>query len=77
MARGIRIPSEYSSRLSDISNALEIAGISHGVWNAEAMITPNYNGPIDLECKDLKRWNDFERIVKAFTAPQIHAEGAD
>ncbi len=74
---GIRIQPEHSSKFGEICDALEAANIEHSVWNAEVMLIPNYNGPIDLDCDDKSRWDDFERIVKSFTAPQIVAEGAD
>lgn len=77
MSSGIRIQPEHASKFNDICDALEAANIDYAVWNAEVMLIPNYNGPIDLNCHDQYRWDEFERIVKSFTAPRIVAEGAD
>lgn len=77
MTRGIRIPAEQVSKFGEIDKALDDANIDHSVWNAEAMLDPNYDGPLDLNCDDLNRWDDFVRIVKSFTEPQTVAEGAD
>lgn len=74
---GIRILPEHTHMFNNICNALEAAGIEHSPWNAEAMLDPNYNGPIDLDCDNSHRWEDFVQIVKSFTAPQTVAEGAD
>lgn len=74
---GIRILPEHTHRFNDICDALEAAGIEHSPWNAEAMLDPDYNGPIDLDCDDTSRWGDFERIVKSFIESQAVAEGAD
>lgn len=62
MSKGIRISSE---NFSAVSNALEKSGIDWTVWNAEAMMLPNYNGPIDLECHDTHRFEEFSRIVRS------------
>jgi hypothetical protein len=62
MSKGIRIKSENFSAISD---ALEKSGIDWSVWNAEAMMDPNYSGPIDLECHDNHRFGEFSRIVRS------------
>lgn len=69
---GIRIPTEHTSKFNEISAALDANNIGHSVWNIEAMLIPDYKGPIDLNCDDPDRWDDFVRIVKGFTAPQNH-----
>jgi hypothetical protein len=74
---GIRIEAEHTSKFNEICDALEAAGIEHSVWNAEVMMDPDYSGPIDLDCDDRHRFVEFAAIVKRFTAPQTHTEGAD
>ncbi len=77
MANGITINAEHASKFNEICDALDAAGIEYDIWNSEAIIDPNYNGPIDLNCVDRHRFVEFAEIVKRFTAPQVHAEGAD
>jgi hypothetical protein len=70
MSKGIRIKPEHSSNFGNICDALEAVGIEYSIWNAEAMLLPDYDGPIDLNCDDPSRYREFANIVKSFTAFQ-------
>ena len=61
MSKGIRISSK---NFSDVSEALEKSGIDWTVWNAEALMDPNYNGPIDIECQESCHFEKFLLIVR-------------
>ena len=66
---GIRIESSFFSKICD---TLDDEDIAYSVWNAEAFLSENYTGPIDLECVNKTQWNRFVEIVKSIAFPTSH-----
>lgn len=73
MAKGKRISSEIFGKVCSI---LESAKVEYGVFNAEALLDENYNGPIDLECQKDSDWPKFVEIINECQLYQEEKEKA-
>jgi len=59
--KGMSVEQKHFNQICD---ELDKVGIAHEVWNISQFMNPSYDGPIELDCLNNARFDEFNAIVK-------------